>query len=87
MKVDTSKISNALSKLKNKDPVLFTAAQNKIAQIAAYDKSAFEHLKNLRHDLSDFKRVQVGSFILFFRLEGDKIIFERFKHHDDAYKR
>lgn len=87
MKIDTTKISKALAKLKKKDPALFTSVQKKIAQIAAYDKSAFGHLKNLRHDFSDFRRVQVGSFVLFFRLEGDTIIFDRFKHHDDAYRR
>jgi len=87
MKIDASKISKALAKLKNKDPVMFTAVQKKIAQIAKPSKADIEHFKNLRYDSSEYKRVQVGSFVLFFRLEGDTIIFERFKHHDDAYGR
>ena len=86
MKIDTASISKDLEKLKRKNPMLFRAVQKKIKQISSYDETAFHHLKNLRHDLSDFKRVQIGSFILFFRLEGDKIVFERLKHHDDAYK-
>ena len=87
MKIDTSKISKALGKIKKKDPVLFSAVQKKIKQIASYDGISIQHFKNLRHDSSEYKRVQVGCFVLFFRLEGNKIIFERFKHHDDAYRR
>ena len=82
-----SKISKALAKIKKKDPVLFSAVRNKIKQIASYDEISIQHLKNLRHDSSEYKRVQVGSFILFFRLEGDTIIFGRFKHHDYAYRK
>ncbi len=86
MKIDISGISKDLKKLKSKDSVLFTRVQKKIKQIAAADVF-IDHLKNLRHDLSDFKRVQVGSFVLFFRHEQDTIIFCKFKHHDDAYRR
>lgn len=87
MNVDVSKIGKVLRKLKRKDPALFSAVQKKIKQIASCDEISIEHLKNLRYDVSGFKRVQVGSFVLFFRLEGNKIVFDRFKHHDKAYRR
>ena len=87
MKIDVAKISKVLEKLKKKDIILFTAVRKKIRQIASYDETAIQHLKNLRHDVGDYKRVQVGSFILFFRLEGDTIVFERLVHHDEAYRR
>jgi mRNA-degrading endonuclease RelE of RelBE toxin-antitoxin system len=87
MKVDVSRISRVLRKLKRKDPALFAALQKKIRQIASYDGAAIQHLKNLRYDCSDFKRAQIGSFVLFFRIEGETIIFECFKHHDHAYRR
>ena len=87
MRIDTSKIDGVLAKLKKKDPVLFRRIQKKIKQIASISPTEIEHFKNLMHDSSDYKRVQVGSFILFFRLEGDRIIFERFRHHDIAYRR
>ncbi len=87
MNVDVSKISGVLRKLKRKDSVLFVAVQKKIKQIVSCDEIFIQHLKNLRYDSSEFKRVQVGSFVLFFRIEGDKIVFECFKHHDKAYRR
>ncbi len=87
MKIDASKIRKVLIKIKKKNPILFSAVQKKIVQIASYDEAAINHLKNLRHDSSDFKRVQIGSFVLFFRLENDTIVFDRLKHHDDAYRR
>lgn len=87
MNIDVSKISKTLRKLKKKDPALFVAVQKKIKQIASYDEISIQHPKNLRYDFGEFKRVQVGSFVLFFKLEGNKIVFERFKHHDDAYRR
>ena len=86
MNIDTSKIDKILQKLRYKDPILFKRIQKKITQIARLDKFSIEnHFKNLRHDLSDFKRVQIGGFILFFRIKENTIIFGRFKHHDKAY--
>ena len=82
------RLEKILDKLGKKDRNLALAVRKKIQQIIESDPASInEHFKNLRHDFSDCKRVQIGSFILFFRLEGDKIIFDRFKHHDDTYRR
>jgi len=85
MNIDTSKISKTLGKLKSKNPVLFRAVQRKINQIGSCDEITVQHFKNLRHDSSEYKRVHVGSFVLTFRIEGDTVVFERFRHHDNAY--
>ena len=86
MKIDTSGIEKLLGKLKQKDPALFRAVQKKINQIAELDEATVMHFKNLRKDLSDYKRVHVKkSFILMFKIEGDTIIFDKFRHHDNAY--
>ena len=85
MNIDISKIQDTLSKLKQKDNVLFMAVQKKINQIAVLDKSAISHFKNLRGNLSGYKRVHVGSYVLMFKVEGDIIIFDKFMHHDKAY--
>ncbi|MDD5086171.1 MAG: type II toxin-antitoxin system RelE/ParE family toxin [Candidatus Nanoarchaeia archaeon] len=74
-----------MRKLKLKDPALFKALKTKINQIARLDKEAINHFKNLRGDLSNYKRVHVGSFVLFFKIEGDTIIFDKLRHHDEAY--
>ena len=85
MNIDTSRIQDTLTKLKRKDLALFRAVQKKINQIAGLDESAIKHFKNLRGNLKDFKRVHVGSFVLMFKVEKDTVIFDRFRHHDEAY--
>lgn len=46
-----------------------------------------EHYKNLRHDLKDFKRVQIGEKVLVFKFDkkNNMISFEDFDHHDKIY--
>ena len=85
MNIDISKIEKILRKLKRKDHSLFTAVNNKIAQIAEMDITAIMHLKNLRHDLSHLKRVQIGSFVLTFSVKENTIIFDDLDHHDRIY--
>jgi len=80
------KLGKILNKLERKDRDLALAVRKKIQQIIESDPSSIdEHFKNLRHGLSDYKRVRVGSFVLFFRIKEDKIVFDRFRHHDNAY--
>ena len=81
----TPDLRSQLDKLGHKDKALAVAVGKKITQIISCDESEINHFKNLRGDLSDHKRVHVGSFVLFFRIEGDVIIFDRFEHHDNAY--
>ena len=47
-----------------------------------------EHYKNLRHDLKDFKRVQIGEKVLVFKYDKKEnlISFEDFDHHDKIYR-
>ena len=87
MRVDVSKIERILEKLKRKDPALFHAIQNKITQIANCDEVSIQHFKDLRHDLSHLKRVQLGSFVLVFQVKNNMVIFEDFDHHDRIYKK
>ena len=85
MNIDTTGIQDTLKKLKRKDLTLFRALQNKINQIARLSKADIEHFKDLRGNLSRYKRVHVMSFVLMFKVENDTIIFDRIRHHDDAY--
>lgn len=85
MIVNASGLEEIFRKLKRKDPALYVAVKNKIDQISWLDELTIGHFKNLRGNLKEYKRVHVGSFVLFFKLKGDVIIFDRFAHHDDAY--
>ena len=79
-----------LEKAAKKNPELAKSVYKKIEQITQLnDESTIDHFKNLRHDLKDYKRVHVGSFVLMFKIYREKrfILFDRLGHHDDAYKR
>jgi len=75
-----------LKKLYKKDKTTYERVMTKIQEIINSD---VEHYKNLRHDLKDFKRVQIGEKVLVFKFEKNKnlILFEDFDHHDNIYKK
>jgi len=83
----SEKLKKTLIKLKTKDKPTYVILEKKILQIASSDTISIKHFKNLRAPLSDYKRVHLGSCVLLFRIEGDKIIFEDFGHHDRIYKK
>lgn len=84
-------ISDELKKtlvfLKRKDTVMFHTVEKKILQIASPDGLSIRHFKNLCSPLNDYKRVHLGSHVLLFRVQADKIIFEAFEHHDQIYRK
>ncbi|MBS3065454.1 type II toxin-antitoxin system RelE/ParE family toxin [Candidatus Pacearchaeota archaeon] len=84
----TSKnLDRILDKLFKKDKSSYEQVMNKIDEIInSYD---VEHYKNLRHDLKDFKRVQVGHFVLIFKFNKtmNLVEFVDFDHHDNIYKK
>ena len=78
------KILNTLSK---RDKPTYERVLKKIEE--AINSPAVEHYKNLRYDLKDKKRVQIGHFVLVFSFikEENKIKFLDFGHHDNIYKK
>ncbi len=82
------KLEKILDKLGKKDINLAVFVRKKIQQIIDTDPANInKHFKNLRHGMSHLKRVQIGSFVLVFRIKDDTIIFEDFDHHDRIYKK
>ena len=80
-------LERRLDKLAHKDKTLALAVRKKIQQIISCDETTIYHFKNLRGDMCDYKRVQLGSFILLFKVEKGIIIFDRLIHHDRAYRK
>jgi len=79
-----------MRKLSKKDKKRAEIINSKIREIINCDENTIEHYKNLRHGLSDYKRVHIdSSFVLFFQVfKKDKhVLFSRLEHHDDAYRR
>jgi len=76
-----------LDKLQKKDKQLYENLLNKMNEVL--NSSDIEHYKNLRYDLKEYKRVQVGHFVLVFKYEKlfDLIFFTDFDHHDVIYKK
>jgi len=80
-------LQEILNKLSKKDRVMYERVLNKIEEII--NSEDVEHYKNLRYDMKDRKRVQLGPFVLVFKLlkESDTISFVDFGHHDEVYER
>lgn len=82
----SDKLKKKLKKLFKKDKLLHQKIMKKIKQIVnSFDVESY---KNLRHDLSEYKRVHIGHFILVFRFDktNNLIIFDDFDHHDKIYR-
>jgi YafQ family addiction module toxin component len=85
----SDELRQVLKKLKKKDPERSKIIYKKIKQIIESDENSVEHYKNLRYDLSEYKRVHIcKSFVLIFKVfkKEKHILFDRFDHHDRIYK-
>ena len=76
-----------LVKLQKKDKQLYENLLNKMEEIR--NNADVEHYKNLRYDLKEFKRAQVGHFVLVFKFDkmNNLVLFSDFDHHDKIYKK
>lgn len=81
----SDKLKKILEKLSQKNKSLYEQVLTKIKEIT--NSSDIEHYKNLRHNLKEFKRVQIGHFVLVFKYyqNSNLISFEDFDHHDKIY--
>lgn len=76
--------------LAKKDKKTTEILNKKIKQIADSDETTIDHYKNMRYGLKEYKRVHIAkSFVLFFAVFKEKkfILFDKFGHHDDMYRR
>jgi mRNA-degrading endonuclease RelE of RelBE toxin-antitoxin system len=80
-------LQDKLRKLSKKDKALYEQVIKKIEEVLSCE--SIDHYKNLKHDLSDSKRVHIGHFVLIFRFEesSSTLFFDELEHHDNAYKK
>ena len=80
------RLERELIKLEKKNKGLYEQVKNKINEIL--NSLDIDHYKNLRHDLKEYKRVHIGSFVLIFKYDkrNDFVYFTDFDHHDNIYK-
>jgi len=84
----TDDLKLKIKKLAKKDKKKAEIINKKIKEIVNNDKESIGRYKNLRHDLSDLKRVHIDkSFVLTFKVDitNNFILFVDFDHHDDIY--
>lgn len=84
----SEEFKKTLKKLSKKNKPLYLATMKKIEEIISRDLDSIDFYKNLRNDLSDFKRFHVlKHYVLFFRVskKENKIYFQKIRHHDEAY--
>ncbi len=84
----TSKnLDRILKKLFRKDKGTYEQIIKKIKEVI--NSQNVEHYKNLRYNLSDYKRVHIGHFVLVFKFNKTEnlIEFSDFDHHDNIYKK
>lgn len=70
-----------LKKLKKKDKAMYERMEKKIRVILTEPV----HLKHLRNVLKGEQRIQLGPFVLRFKIKENKVYFITFRHHDEAY--
>ena len=80
-------LQRILNKLSKRDKVHYNQILNKIMEIV--NSQDVEHYKNLKYDLSEYKGVHIGHFVLVFKFEkvNNKVKFSDFDHHDVIYKK
>jgi len=65
-----------------KDTILLERLHKKIDEIMQNP----EHYPMKKYDLKGKRSAHVGSFVILFELEKDKVIFHKFRHHDFVYE-
>ncbi|MFH1256636.1 MAG: hypothetical protein V1494_05075 [Candidatus Diapherotrites archaeon] len=86
----SDELKATISVLAKKDKKMAEILNKKIKQIADSDGTTIDHYKNMQYGLKEYKRVHIAkSFVLFFKVFKEKnfILFDKFGHHDDMYRR
>ncbi len=86
----TDELKLIIRKLVKKDKKKVEIINRKIKEIINSNKDSINHYKNLRHDLSDYKRVHIDrNFVLVFKVDlfNNFILFVDFDHYDKVYSK
>lgn len=70
-------------KLKKKDDILFKRIKKKLLELVD-DPTRFKQLRNV---MAGYSRIQFGSYVLVFKIDGKVVRIISLDHHDKAYKK
>ena len=71
----------SMKKLKKKDRVMFDRISKKLEELIKNP----ETYKPLRNILAGYRRIQFGSFVLVYKIEGYKVLIISLDHHNKSY--
>jgi len=86
----SDELEETLEKLFKKDRKRYETIMKKIEEIGLRDLTTIEFYKNLKYAKKEYKRVHIDrSFVLLFKVfkEEKFILFDKFGHHNDIYKK
>jgi len=86
----SDELKDLIKKLEKKDRIRALTTNKKIKEVISNDHKSIDRYKNLRHELSDYKRVHIDkSFVLLFKVYKEKnmVYFWKLRHHDEVYKK
>ena len=84
----SDELKDLIKKLEKKDRIRALTTNKKIKEVISNDHKSIDRYKNLRHELSDYKRVHIDkSFVLTFQYFRERkfVLFLDFDHHDRIY--
>ena len=79
-----------IERLVKKDKKRAEILNKKIKEIIDNDSQTIDHYYNCRYDLKEYKHAHIDkSFVLLFKVDKTRnfILFDRFGHHDDFFKK
>jgi YafQ family addiction module toxin component len=77
----SKQFERSMKKMKKKNPQLFKQIQKKLMTIVKNPS----HYKPLKHELSGYRRVHFGSFVLIYTIRNEVIKVVSIDHHDKSY--
>ncbi len=83
----SDKLKAIVSALVKKDKSLAEQLYKKIKEVTSRDSETIEFYKNLHNPMQEYKRVQIGHFVLTFKFFKDKnfVLIDNIDHHDNIY--
>jgi len=86
----SDELKDIIKKLNKKDRERSLRIAKKVQEIINNNNETIDRYSNLRYNLKEYKHVHIDkSFVLIFKVFKDKnfILFDKFDHHDNIYKR
>ncbi len=86
----SDELKEIIKKVNKKDKERSLRIAKKVQEIINNSNETIDRYSNLRYNMKEYKHVHIDkSFVLIFKVFKDKnfILFDKFDHHNNIYKR